>query len=99
MFTSKPNLKVQNINIKPFLKPSCTHDTPCFETAYLGKNIKTFFGQKIAQNVDSSLGFFIFSRNDSDLPEVDKLAKNHPIWSPCLHEHSDLVENELPINI
>jgi hypothetical protein len=43
--TSKLNLKVQNIYIKPLLKPS-----PCFETAHLGKYVKNAF-EKVAQIV------------------------------------------------
>ncbi len=30
-FISKPNQKVQNINIKPLLKPYNSHNKPCFE--------------------------------------------------------------------
>jgi len=32
-YISKPNLKVQNIYIKPLLKPKNTHNNSCFETA------------------------------------------------------------------
>ncbi len=32
-------LKTQNIYIKPLLEPESTYNKPCFETAYLGKNV------------------------------------------------------------
>jgi hypothetical protein len=38
--TSKLNFKVQNIYIKPILKPEDTYNKPCFETAYLGLCVK-----------------------------------------------------------
>ena len=49
--TSKLNLKAQNIYIKPLLKPKNTCNKPYFETAYLGKNVKNWAKQKVAQNV------------------------------------------------
>jgi hypothetical protein len=33
-------LKAQNIYIKLFLKLKNTYNKPCFETAYLGENVK-----------------------------------------------------------
>ncbi len=33
-------LKVQNISIKPLLKPKKNYNKPCFETTLLGENIK-----------------------------------------------------------
>ncbi len=40
------------------LKKTCSK--PCFETAYLGKNVMNLLDQKVAKNVDNSLGYFIF---------------------------------------
>ncbi len=68
-------LKVQNISIK--------YRKQCFETAYLGENVKNLPKQNIAQNVAFSLGFFCFLKSHNDPQKVAKLAKNHPIWSPC----------------
>jgi hypothetical protein len=48
--TSKLNLKVQNIYIKPLLKHSNVYNAPCFETAHLGKYVKNAF-EKVAQIV------------------------------------------------
>jgi hypothetical protein len=39
---------------------------------------------KVAQKVTINLGYFIFSKNLNELPKVAQLAKNRPIWSPCL---------------
>jgi hypothetical protein len=44
--------------------------------------------QKVAQNGASSLGYFIFSKNQDELPKVAQLAKNCPIWSHCLWLHN-----------
>ncbi len=79
--TTKLNLKTQNIYIKPLLKPYNTYNKPCFETAYLGKNVN-LLKQKVAQKVTIILGSFIFSNNHNDSPKVAQLAKNRPIWSP-----------------
>jgi hypothetical protein len=49
--TSKLNLKVQNIYIKPLLKPKYTWNKPYFKTDYLGENVKKLLKQKGAQNV------------------------------------------------
>jgi hypothetical protein len=38
--TSKINLKVQNINIKPLLKTENAYNKPFFEAAYFGVNVK-----------------------------------------------------------
>jgi len=38
MSTSKFNLKVSNVCIKPHLKPQNTLNKPCVETANLGEN-------------------------------------------------------------
>jgi len=40
--------------------------------------------QKVAQKVAIILGYFIFSKNHNEPPKVAQLAKNRPIWSPCL---------------
>ncbi len=63
--TAKLNLKTQNIYIKP-----------CFETAYLSKNVIDLLKQKVAQKVAIILGYFISSKNHNE-PQ-----KNRPIWSP-----------------
>jgi hypothetical protein len=38
--TSKCNLKVRMINIKPLRKPYNAYNKSCFENTYLGKNVK-----------------------------------------------------------
>ncbi len=78
--TTKLNLKIQNIYIKPLLKPENTHNKPCFESAYLGKNVINLHKQKVAQNVAIILGYFIFSKNHNEPPKVAQLEKNCPIW-------------------
>jgi hypothetical protein len=45
-------------------------ETPCFETAYLGENVKHLLRQKVLQNVTISLGYFMFSKNYFQLPKV-----------------------------
>jgi hypothetical protein len=40
ILASNLNLKVQNIYMKPPFKPYNIYNKPCFETAYLGKNVK-----------------------------------------------------------
>jgi len=59
---SKLNLKTQNIYIKLLLKPLNTYSKPCFETDYLGENVKKLLKQKVAQNITISLGYFIVSK-------------------------------------
>jgi hypothetical protein len=61
--TTKLNLKVQNIYIKPLLKPQNTYNKLCFETAYLGKNVINLLNQKVAQKVAITLGYCILSKN------------------------------------
>jgi hypothetical protein len=39
MFHFKANLKVQNICIKPLLKPKNAYNKPYLEIAYLGENV------------------------------------------------------------
>jgi len=41
--------------------------------------------EKVAQKVAIILGYFILSNNHIEPPKVAQLAKNHPIWSPCMH--------------
>ena len=53
--TTKLNLKAQNINNKPLLKPKNTYNKLCFETAYLGENVIN-----LIQQLD--LGYYIFSK-------------------------------------
>jgi hypothetical protein len=43
--------------------------------------------QLVAQNVNISLGYFIFKKNHNEPPKVTQLAINHPIWSPCSLEN------------
>jgi hypothetical protein len=76
--------KVQNIYIKPHLKPKNTCNKPYFKTTYFGENIKDLLKQKVAQNVYISLGYFYFfySKNRNWHTEVAQLVKNRPIWSP-----------------
>jgi hypothetical protein len=59
-FISKTILKVKNVYIKTVLKPLDTNNKPCFETAYLGENVKTIFKQKSSPKL--SLGYFIFTK-------------------------------------
>ena len=54
-----------------------------FETTYLG-NVINLLKLKVAQKVTIILGYFIFSKNHNEPPKVAQLAKNRPIWSPCL---------------
>jgi hypothetical protein len=68
-------LKVQNIYIKPLLKPLNTYNKQCFETAYFGENVINLVKQKVAQNVIIILGYFIFSKNHTEPPKVAQLAK------------------------
>jgi hypothetical protein len=46
IFTSKLSLKVENINIKSFLKHKNIYNRLCFETSYVGKNVKIWFCEK-----------------------------------------------------
>ena len=73
--------KVQNIYIKPYLKPKNSSNKPYFKTTYLGENIINLLKQKVAQNVAISLGYF-FSKSHNRHPKVAQLVKNRPIWSP-----------------
>jgi hypothetical protein len=75
-------LKVQNIYIKPLLKPYNTYNKPCFETAYFGKNVINSLQQKVALKVTNNLGYFILSKNHNEPPKVAQLAKHCQIWSP-----------------
>ncbi len=77
---SKFNLEVQNIYIKPLFKPANTFNKPCFETACLGVNVKYLRKRKVAQTVTKYFGYFIFSKNSSELLKVAKLV----FRSPCL---------------
>ncbi len=77
-------MKTQNIYIKPLLKPYNTYNKPFFETAYLGENGINLLQQEAAKTVAISLGYFMFSKNHEEPPKVAQLAKNRPIWSPCL---------------
>jgi hypothetical protein len=81
--TTRPNLKAQNIYIKPLLKPSNTYNKSCFETAYLGQNLIYLLKQKVAQKDAIILGYFILSKNHNEPPKVAQSEKNCPIWSPC----------------
>jgi hypothetical protein len=47
----------------------------CFETAYLGENIKKLLNQKVAQNITISLGFFTYMKNCIVPPKVASVAK------------------------
>jgi hypothetical protein len=79
---NKAQVENPNIYIKPLLKPKNTYNKPCFETAYLDKNVINLLKQKVAPKVTIILGYFIFSKNHNEPPKVAQLAKNHPIWSP-----------------
>jgi hypothetical protein len=77
-------MKVQNIYIKPLLKPKNTCNKPYFETAYLGKNVKKWPKQKVAQNV-TIFGLLHLLKKlqlTSKGPKVAQLVKNRPVWSP-----------------
>jgi hypothetical protein len=71
MFTSKLNLKVRRICIKPLLKLKNTNSKPCFEMA---ENIKTCFMKKKIRIIlfwaPSS-----FQKNPSKLSKVAQLRK------------------------
>ncbi len=54
---------------------------PCFETAYLGKNVINLLKQKVAQKVTIIFGYVILSKILNEPPKVAQLAKNRPIWS------------------
>jgi hypothetical protein len=82
-FTSKLNLRVQNIYIKPLLKPKNTCNKLYFETNYFGENVKKLLKQKVAKNVTISLGYFIISKSHIWHPKEAQLAKNWLICSPC----------------
>jgi hypothetical protein len=75
--TTKLNLKAPNIYIKPLLKPYNMRNKPCFETAYLGKNVINLLKQRVA----IILGYFVLSKNHNEPPKVAQLAKNCPIWA------------------
>jgi hypothetical protein len=62
IFIPKLNLKVQIINIKPIMKHEISQNKPCFEAAYLGKNVINLRFCKAAKNVAFFLGYFIFSK-------------------------------------
>jgi hypothetical protein len=68
---------------------------PFLVTTYLTENVKHLLNQKVAQDVAISLGYFIFSKNQNELPKIAQLVKNHPIWSPLLSETTYLVQNTL----
>ncbi len=55
------------------------YNIPCFETAYLGKNVINLLKQKVAQKVAIILGYFILSKNQNEPTRVAQLAKNCPI--------------------
>jgi hypothetical protein len=59
--------------------------TNCLETTYIGEKLINLLRQKVAQNAAISLDYFIFSKNHNAPPKVAQLAKNCPIWSPCLY--------------
>jgi hypothetical protein len=71
-------LKVQNINIKPLLRLKNTCNKPYSKTAYLGENVKKLHLPKVAQNVNMSLGYFIFSKSHNWPPKVAQFAKKLP---------------------
>jgi hypothetical protein len=59
------------------------YNKPCYETAYLGKNVINLLKQKVAQKVAIIFGYFILSKNHKEPPKAAQLSKNDPIWSPC----------------
>jgi hypothetical protein len=80
-------LKVQNILIKPLLKPKNTYDKPFFENTYYGENVKKCF-KKIAQHVTTFLnnyflpkkllGLLNSSPNDKISPNLVTLNTKSP---------------------
>ncbi len=56
------------------------------QTANLFENLIYLLEQKVAQKVAIILGYFILSKIHYEPQKVAQLAKNRPIWSPCL-EH------------
>jgi hypothetical protein len=64
--------KWQNIDtLTHFESPKHLHqtivDNPCFETAYLGKNVTICLTKKVAKNDVISFGYFVFSTNHNQL--------------------------------
>jgi hypothetical protein len=57
------------------LKHQYTYNKPCFETVYLHGNIINLLKPKVAQNVAIALGYFVFSKNNNELPKVGQLEK------------------------
>ncbi len=75
---SKLNLKFKITQNKLVIKPLNNYSEPCFETTYLGENVKQWLNQKEAQNVIISLGFFIFQKSHHGHPKVAQLTKKLP---------------------
>jgi hypothetical protein len=48
----------------------------CFETAYLVENVMNLLKQKLAKNVNISLGYFIFSKIIMSLQKYPQFLKN-----------------------
>ncbi len=61
-------------------------------TDYLGENVINLLKPKVAQNVANSLGYFIISKNHSELSKVAQGVKNRLIWSPPQFGH--IIKNE-----
>jgi hypothetical protein len=79
-------LKTQNIYKKPLWKPLNTYNKPCFETAYLGENLKNLVKQKVAPKVTIILGYYILSKIIMSLQKKPNWQKNAQSGHPgCLH--------------
>jgi hypothetical protein len=81
--------KCQNVSFKaqtesPKYLHQTTFERQCFGCAYLIEIVIDLLKPKMAQNVAINLGYYILSKNHSEPSKVAQLAKNYPIWSPCL---------------
>ncbi len=92
-YTAKINLKVLNIHIKPLLKPKNRHKKLCFETAYLGENVKQCVSQKYPK-VLPFLGHLIFEKNPNELSKVSQLVKITQSGHPALGTHTRLIYSD-----
>ncbi len=66
--TSKFNLKVKNIYIKPLLELKNSYNLFSLFTAYLGENIRNCLSKKHPKMSWISVGFFIISKYHNELP-------------------------------
>ncbi len=75
------------------MKPQNPYNKPCFESAPLGENVKTFAGAKQNQNVGIYLCYFIFPKNHHKCGPIGKKSSN-PVtmsYTYTIFEHSLLL--------